>query len=209
MKILLALLFSISAAFAQGPYNHAKDRTFKFSIFRVTYDWIWGRRLSPGGHCTAFQYRGYTITNHHCVDKRKGIRPVFVSDKGKQLRLLAINRRMDIAILSGTKRPGFKSAKYRLGQPIYSMGFPRFAQYFMSKGILSTTTRENYVIHDAVIMPGSSGGPVVNELGNLVAINHSMLVSSFGVTNWGGMSFATPVSYIDRLINTYEKRKKK
>jgi S1-C subfamily serine protease len=80
-----------------------------------------------------------------------------------------------------------------MGDTLFTMGAPRHMAYSLSRGIVSFLKRPfgsvSYLQTDLPFNGGSSGGPVLNERGELVAI------ASFVVRDTQGVSFALPIDY--------------
>jgi S1-C subfamily serine protease len=80
------------------------------------------------------------------------------------------------------------------GDEILVAGNPEGLEASFSKGIVSGIRSGSGLIQiDAAISPGSSGGPVVNERGELVGLAVSSLVEG------QNLNFAVPVRYLDQL----------
>lgn len=148
---------------------------------------------------------GHLITNDHVIT---GCARVKVASKGKQIEalVLARDRQNDLAILKVNEKPKYvfsisKENPYPL-QEIIVAGYP-FGSLVSSsikftKGIVSSASGlgDNYsqIQIDAAIQPGNSGGPIVDDKGNAVAVAVAKLdlkkiYKDFGVvpenTNFG------------------------
>lgn len=89
----------------------------------------------------------------------------------------------DLALLStackGTPIP-FASENPKLGTTVLAMGNPARMESFLSKGIVSGTF-ESYLMFDAFIYHGSSGGPLVNVHNELVGVVTAMAKEHQGI----------------------------
>ena len=124
---------------------------------------------------------GYVITNYHVI---KGCTDVYIHDKGNSIlsTLVTFDPNNDIALLKGNFKPrsfypiSRKSPK--LLMDVYVAGHP-FGQDIstsvkVTKGIVSSLTGiannfSNMQI-DAALQPGNSGGPIMNDKGNVIGV---------------------------------------
>ena len=124
---------------------------------------------------------GHIITNHHVIDGCKNMK---VHSKGKVLETINIaeDARNDLALLKISKVPDHVFAlsvdsPYSL-QEIVVAGFPfgdrvsstlKFTQGIVSS-IAGIGNDYSQIQIDAAIQPGNSGGPILDEYGNVVAV---------------------------------------
>lgn len=165
--------------------------------------------LSPGqfgGTGFALSAEGYVVTNYHVVS---GADSVYIQNsngnsyKVKTIYTDAIN---DIAVLQITD-PGFKKfapLPYTfkknasdLGEDVFTIGFPRDSSVY-NKGYLSALTgyaddTTSYQV-DISVNPGNSGGPLLNNRGNIIGIIKGKQTQSDGV------AFATKSDYLLKSI---------
>jgi S1-C subfamily serine protease len=162
---------------------------------------------------------GYFVTNRHVVttDKGKIADSVFVTmaDRryGDWLRadVIAIGQGdVDIAVLKlrnyrGTyvQKVDWGSASARQGEPAALIGFPRglmvaldssdVVRTSMSAGIFSKVS-SGVIQFDGFSQGGSSGSPVFNASGEVVAVHYA------GLKNTVGLGFAIPVAKVIGLL---------
>lgn len=123
---------------------------------------------------------GMIVTNYHVIEgankivvktadkKEYTINTIIGYDKTLDLAILAINAKRDILTIS--------QDKVAVGQEIYTLGSPFGLTGTMTKGMVSTASRDmgdgvDYVQIDAAISHGNSGGPLVNSYGEVIGIN--------------------------------------
>jgi len=124
---------------------------------------------------------GYVITNYHVIE---GCTDVKIHDKGRSIlaTLVTFDPNNDVALLKGDFKPrsffplSRKSPK--LLMDVYVAGHP-FGQDIstsvkVTKGIVSSLTGiannfSNLQI-DAALQPGNSGGPIMNDKGNVIGV---------------------------------------
>ena len=125
---------------------------------------------------------GYILTNHHVVDGCAFV-VVHLSDaKVKISRVVATDKNSDLALLKASYRPQatFRISKKNaaLMDDIIVAGYPLSGSLSSSvkvtKGIVSSLAGidNDYsrIQIDAAIQPGNSGGPIVNENGDVVGV---------------------------------------
>ena len=148
---------------------------------------------------------GHLVTNNHVIEQCSSVK---VLHKGKLVDalVLARDRTNDIALLrgefSGTAILPISEENPNLLQDVYAAGFPFgnsvSSSVKVTKGIISSLAgiADNFsnVQIDAALQPGNSGGPIVDNHGNVVAVAVAKLdlettVERFGVvpenTNFG------------------------
>ena len=139
---------------------------------------------------------GYVITNHHVID---GCQKVVVHTKGKELpvTIVTYDPQNDLALLKGDFRPKtvfpLSNNRPELLQDIYVAGFP-FGDKFstsvkVTKGIISSLTGlgNNFsnIQIDAALQSGNSGGPILDDLGNVVGVAVSKLDAKYMFEEFG------------------------
>jgi len=159
------------------------------------------------GNGTGFFIRadGIAVTNHHVVDHVQGGDFVAVQADGTRHRVLGVladDEAHDIAIIKveGDQFPALPlaaSASVTVGAPAYLIGSSFGLDQSLGVGVISAV-RDSYpedwqdrasragtklpqgpiVQHTANSAPGSSGSPLLNGRGEVVAVHHSQLVDS-------------------------------
>lgn len=91
----------------------------------------------------------------------------------------------------------------RLGETVFIFGSPKGMDFSVTKGIVSNLDRvlswRSVYQFDAIVHPGYSGGPLVNERGELTGIVVGVL-NEDGKT-YDGISFAVNLSAIKNIVN--------
>ena len=146
---------------------------------------------------------GDVVTNHHVVDGAEEV-AVLWQGTAYRMRVVASDKEHDLALLHpdgitddfhrdisfpGYSRPVFpplaigKHAKFEVGETIYVVGYPQISvqglEAKVTKGIVSSLSgfkgqSDNFQM-DAAIQGGNSGGPVVDELGNVIGVSVATL----------------------------------
>jgi len=153
------------------------------------------------------------VTNYHVVDNATGISVTFSDGNGYPATVLGFDVYSDLAVLA-TSAPAkeFKplqianSSTLEVGDFVAAVGSPFGLAGSMTSGIVSQlgrtiteTASGNYLISDVIqtstpINSGNSGGPLLNDKGQVVGITTAV------VSNSQGLGFAIPSDSILREI---------
>jgi S1-C subfamily serine protease len=162
--------------------------------------------LQKGGHGSGFfiTSQGHILTNAHVVGEARKMRVVAQGrKKGMVAEVLRVNRGRDVALLKLEEVPeGLDITTLpvrldwpRVGEDIYAIGTPqdwKGLRGSVTKGIVSAHRkgfkhdglRLDYIQGDVEVHPVSSGGPLVDEMGNIVGLS----VRGYSHSNENGTS---------------------
>ena len=165
---------------------------------------------------TAFQVdaKGYYLTNYHVISSevdpayngfsRLSIRPPSNPDARIPAKVIGWNEDLDLAILKSSEISThsfypFKAGKTEKGQRVYAIGSPVGLENSVTAGIVSATGRRILPRGDAIqidvpVNPGNSGGPLLDDAGDLVGVVFA------GLSDFQGLNFALPVSWISAIF---------
>ncbi len=146
-----------------------------------------------GGTAFLVESKGYLITNYHVLE---GSDSVYVQNRiGESFKTLLAysNKTYDLAILkildssfnTNIKLPySFSQSKPELSESVFTMGYPR-DEIVYNQGYLSALSgfqgdTLNYQVSIAV-NPGNSGGPILDNKGNIIGILSAKQTSADGV----------------------------
>ncbi len=146
------------------------------------------------------------VTNFHVIkETTKGYAKVYGQDKiFEVLGVVGIDEENDLALL---KIRGIKGKPLKLntddatavGDEVFAVGNPKGLEGTFSQGIVSSirkTEKKNLLQITASISPGSSGGAVLNEKGEVVGV-------AVGAIDGGqSLNFAIPVSLLRILLSS-------
>src|SRR6516225_6568574 len=169
------------------------------------------RREKSLGSGVIVSPEGYILTNNHVVDGATDVR-VTLSDKREfEAKIVGTDPKVDIAVLridaSGLKPITLgDSSKVEVGETALAIGNPFGVGQTVTRGIISAKGRgnlgiedyEDFIQTDAPINPGNSGGALINDRGELVAINTAIIGESGGSQ---GIGFAVPVNLAHNVMN--------
>ena len=166
---------------------------------------------TPGGLGSGFflNEEGYLITNFHVIEGETQLSiEVYHQQNGqlerkvyKQIRIIAMNKFQDLALLKVEDKDASKfswvplgeSDSLAVGERDFAIGSPLGLERTVTEGIVSTKTRqfqgELYIQTTAQINPGNSGGPLFNLKGEVTGVTNMKV---FGE----GLGFAIPVENV-------------
>lgn len=153
---------------------------------------------------------GHLITNFHVIEGETKISVEVYHQKNGQLnrrtykdiRIVAMNKFADLALLKVEDKDAPKFATTMLGQSdplqvgerVFAIGSPLGLERTVTEGIVSTKSRQMsgdlYLQTSAQINPGNSGGPLFNLRGEVVG------VTNMKVTFGEGLGFAIPIEQV-------------
>lgn len=149
---------------------------------------------------------GYIVTNYHVVAGQDELTVILHNSEKRSARVVRSNEFADLALLK--VEAGFSKAfllpsqkNYQIGQNVFSIGAPASVELgqTVSKGIISGLRRHdelNWLQTDVSTNFGNSGGPLINEAGELIGVVNSKIVG-FGVE---GIAFAIPAWEVLQLL---------
>lgn len=157
---------------------------------------------------------GYIVTNHHViadvVDKKsETFSRLFIklaedSDTRIPAKVIGWDPEIDLALLKTEVDAPFvfnlgSSADLDVGDKIYAIGSPIGLERTLTSGIVSANDRKLFSLGsvmqiDAAVNSGNSGGPCIDENGNVQAIVFA------GMLQYEGLNFAIPVEYLKSLL---------
>lgn len=158
---------------------------------------------------------GYVITNAHVVTGAKAVRITFHDNRILPASLVGFNAVEDLAVLK-VEATGLTPASFgdsntlRIGEPVAALGDSLGYRSTFTDGIVSSLDRSVEVDGTTMVLIqtsaainfGNSGGPLLNQYGQVMGINTIKIVTEDGSAE--GLGFAIPsrrVKYVaDRLI---------
>jgi len=161
------------------------------------------RLQSEAGTGTGFFIHadGYVLTNAHVVKEADVIQGYIGSSPViHEFELYASGDviDLDLAILKLVDEATFKTLKFakevpELADTVMAIGNPKNLGISVSKGALSRITEKEYQL-DLTVNPGNSGGPVINESGDVIG------VISYLLEEVQGIGFAVNIKMIQSFL---------
>ena len=209
---IMLLLLSINYKELHRKYLY---NSMKYNVVKVL-----DGNLKSGGtgfHITS-KGKTYILTNSHVCGKKK-----YVVIKNKYMnyyikKVLAISKKHDLCLIEPVLKRGIVLGSYpSIGDNVYTIGFPGLNGLRLEEGHLTGWDNINICTQSSfflcmkfetyystwlsiVVIPGSSGSPVLNSSGDLIAVIFA--------TGQKRFSYAVPLSYIESFLKNYDKRSK-
>ena len=150
-------------------------------------------------------------TAYHVIEDANAIwiRRGDESDSAKiAAELIAFDEITDLALLRVTELGGgieLSDSSLDAGKSVLALGFPLglLGSVSVSQGIISRRVEfegDFFVQHDAEILQGNSGGPLLDDSGRVIGIN--ILVIPDGVITSAGLNFAVHVGELIELMQS-------
>lgn len=153
---------------------------------------------------------GYIVTNHHVIadmvdTKNEQFSRLYVklaSDPDTRIpaKVVGWDPLIDLALLKTEIDAPYvfslgKSSELEVGDTVFAIGSPVGLDKTITRGIISATDRKLFSCGsvyqiDAAVNSGNSGGPCINEKGEVLCIVFA------GMLQFEGLNFAIPVEYL-------------
>lgn len=161
-----------------------------------------------------FTADGYVLTNYHVVSGGKSCYVTLSDDTSYDAQYVAGDADNDLAVLKveGENLPAAEigsSDDLTVGDKVYAIGNPLGVELrgTFTDGIVSAINRDvevdgrtmTLVQTNAALNSGNSGGPLINEYGQVVGINTIKMSSAFSSIE--GLGFAIPTSSMQYIVN--------
>ena len=165
------------------------------SVFVIYADRSLGSGFSHG--------KDLVITNAHVVADADKITVVNYHGDEFKANISAFDEELDIAALwvEHADFPLLTVADYddcKIGEDVYAIGTPNSMDYTLTKGVLSAKDRRLgpnlYLQIDAAINSGNSGGPLLNDNGQVIGVN------TLKITNSEGIGLAVPMTTVAAFL---------
>lgn len=165
---------------------------------------------TTGGSGVVVHPKGYVVTNEHVVARATKILVRLNDGRVLNAKIVGAAKQFDVAVLkldTSARLPvavmGRSSDLYQ-GETVIAIGTPFGLTTTVSKGVISAfryniqvkdTHYSEFIQTDAAVNPGNSGGPLVNVLGEVIAINTAVHRGGPGI------SFAIPIDRVKAVLN--------
>ncbi len=150
---------------------------------------------------------GFLVTSNHIVQDADSVYVVDNQGEAYKARVVHTNALYDVAVLQirddSAFHPkaalpyGFDPNPADLGERVFTLGYPRdeivYGEGYLSSGTGYRNDSTTYQIAVSV-NPGNSGGPLLDERGNIIGIISGKQTSSEGA------SFAIKARYLNRVL---------
>ena len=159
-----------------------------------------------------FINRIHVVTNYHVIKNFDSIKiyaynhPFAITD----IKIVGYDEEIDIAVIEVMEEIPHDFLQWAdiepyIGDDVYALGHGVSQIWSLTKGILSYDYRPNpatsfvhYIQTDAVINAGNSGGPVMNEDGDVIGVA-TLLISPD--RNYVGYGYVLPTPLVKRVVS--------
>lgn len=204
-RALLLCLVALSARSAIfGQTARAIAQKTSPSVVLLLMNDAHGNPISLGSGF--FVADGVIATNLHVIEGASSGSAKSIGQRRKTqiAGVVAVDRVNDLALISvtGMDGPPIKlgnSDGAAVGDPVFAIGNPEGLEGTLSEGIVSgirSVGSAKLLQITAAISPGSSGGPVLNDTGEVIGVAVSTLISG------QSLNFAVPSSFLNALMPT-------
>jgi putative serine protease PepD len=215
-----------SAAVASGTPASEGSTLSAREIYRraadsVAYITARGTQASATGTGFVVDADGLIVTNEHVVDGSGDITVKLGDGTSRKATVVGQDKSTDIALLKidigGGKLTPLKladSSKVQIGDATFAIGNPFGLEDTLTTGVISATQRQitapngfsisGVLQTDAALNPGNSGGPLLDDQGDVIGINSQIESNSSGQgsseASNTGVGFAIPSNTVRRVI---------
>ena len=160
---------------------------------------------------------GHILTNFHVVDGASQIVVRLFDGSTAEATVIGSDPSSDLAVIRAPFDPDKlqpatfgDSDAVRVGSSVFAVGNPFAKNFSVTSGIVSAVGRNtessftrrqilNVIQTDAALNPGNSGGPLFNDVGEVIGINSS-ITGPAGFRGSVGLGFAVPSNTALRFL---------
>ncbi len=189
-----AILFA--SAFSTSAIGFEAETVYE-SVFVIYSGDSLGSGFAIGENCV--------VTNAHVIDDKNQITVKTYGDDEYDAYVIGMDTEADIAVLvveeiKFTFLPVADLSTMKTGDDIYAIGAPKGMAYTLTKGGISAKERKisgsSYIQIDAPINEGNSGGPLLNDAGQVLGVNTLKMSDSEGI------GLAIPITRVCEYIKS-------
>jgi len=200
----------------KNAFGFADDGSNKLNVSDIAYSEILKLENAKGtgsGFVIDREGKKFIVTNAHVVEPIKSFDKNIVAysydRKEHNLKLVGADSYYDIAVLEFISQPDsdlvpieFADENFRIGQTCYAIGNPlSYFPYTVTQGIISAKNRpgicskSGYIQSTAMLSSGNSGGPLINENGQLLGVN------TLGTEKAQQLNFSLESKIVKRVVD--------
>ena len=158
---------------------------------------------------------GYVLTNHHVVAGGRNCTVTLSDNVQYEAKYVVSDEVNDLAVLKIVDAKDLPTAELgdssllTVGETVYAIGNPLGVELrgTFTDGLVSALDRDvdvdgrtmTLIQTNAALNSGNSGGPLINQYGQVVGINTIKMMSEY--SNIEGLGFAIPTQAIRRVVN--------
>lgn len=200
----------------KSAFGFAQDSVSKLSVADIAYSNVLQLEDAMGtgsGFVIERSGKKYIVTNAHVIetakDMEKNVLVYTYTGKEYKVKFIGADSFYDISVFEFDEEADstvfplkFSDGNYKIGETVYAIGNPLgYFPYTVTQGIISAKNRQGqnaksgYLQSSAMLSAGNSGGPLVNENGELIGVN------TLGSQKAQQLNFALESRILDRVIN--------
>ncbi len=173
------------------------------------------RGTQSGGTGMIFSKNGFILTNAHVIEDCESVTVVLASGRALTATLVGYDGDEDLAVLKINTAEALPTVTFGdsddllVGEPAYAIGNPLGVDLIstFTSGMISGLSREievgssslRLLQTDTALNNGNSGGPLINQHGQVIGINTAKMQSGF--SNVEGIGFAIPTADALKKVN--------
>lgn len=159
---------------------------------------------------------GFILTNAHVIEEGVACAVYLSNGEMYEAKLVGYDEAQDLAVLK-VEAEGLPCVEFgdsdflTVGDPVYAIGNPLGYELrgTLTDGIVSAINRDvsvdggtmTLIQTNAALNSGNSGGPLINQYGQVVGVNVIKMMSSYTNGTVEGLGFAIPISATAHKIN--------
>lgn len=196
LTLIIVVAILLASPLSANAIGFEAEKAYE-SVFVIYSGNSLGSGFAVGANCI--------VTNAHVIDNAHSISVVTYGGDEYQASVLGMNEREDIAVLI-VKDASFPYldiadlSTMKTGDDIYAIGAPKGMAYTLTKGGISAKERmignQSYIQIDAPINEGNSGGPLLNDAGQVLGMN------SMKMSDSEGLGLAIPITQVCAYLET-------
>lgn len=142
---------------------------------------------------------GYLVSNAHVVGTARFVKVKLPTGRELVGEVMRTDAARDVALVKtepiAVQPVALSNVEPNIGEEVYALGSPLGDKFntTLTRGILSgyrTMDNQRYLQSDVAILPGNSGGPLLDAKGSVVGIT----VKGLGAKGLAGMNFFIPIA---------------
>lgn len=160
---------------------------------------------------------GFLLTNAHVIQGGQSCMILLSDDRRYEAKLVGYDEKRDVAVLKAIDAADLPTAEIGdstqlvEGDKVYAIGNPLGLELrgTLTDGIVSAINRDvkvdgrtmTLIQTNAALNEGNSGGPLINEYGQVIGLNVVKMSAGVGETVVEGLGFAVPSETVEYLAN--------
>lgn len=196
--ILFVLAMILASSLSAYAIGFDTEEVYN-SVFVVYSGNSMGSGFAIGENCI--------ITNAHVINNQHDVIIETYGGEMKRAFIVALDERIDIAVI-GVADATFTPLRVAdlstvsVGDDVYAIGAPNSLAFTLTKGVVSSkerlVSRQKFIQTDAAINTGNSGGPLLNDAGEVIGVN------SYKMSDSEGIGLAIPIDVVVSFLETGE-----